>query len=738
MISNNMTQQSSSSPMWLLLASIFMSMVGLSMKLALQLESVPYAMFALLPCLTIVIVKIPTVWHRFLYIGTIALLVVAVPIWLRGVTTIYNEASAFIGKTRGYYWPQFDNEGFVIITLFLVSIFVAVLLYYLQTKGWRWPYMLVGLVVLLLHVVWQLDIPSWLCGVLIVLWLSLMILPTIQCSKKAYRLWGLVLIGCFLLIYASQWIPSQANPIRSAVTQKWVDLRYGTNDSDWHNNGDMQALADGETTKKVALSIMMEEPTALYLRGFVGATYTQNKWQALRHETLYNAQPLLSSLHTAKLDSMSLLSTAHQQTKDAKTSTVRVYPKNVSTQFSYTPYEMQTTEQVSGYYQDGMNRQNQWTKQDHYAYQIVAQSVVQYPLVALEEKPAQFLNAESHYNTFAYKRYMQMTKAERTIVASHIGELPKERLSYAQTIKKVKNFMKKDMRYDTQTKVLPAGANFVQYTLEDTKRGYSPQYATIATLAFRYLGVPARYVEGYVVTNELVKDKQSFAEINVTGKEAHAWPEIYIDQLGWVPVEVTPGFEKKMPKLETPKANSQSGSMETTSPKQAMQMKGEQAGQYETITEQKQMIEPAPKKEQEKLPWWLWAIVASLVVLMLLIGWVYWKRRKIRRLYKRLQGDDKMQAATAAMQLVQWQFTKLLNIKNPTNSLFGWLTVLPANYQAPMEKLINQYQAIIYGEESTEFEKEVVEIQQLLRYEKRKIAYLCYWVNGYFMKLLNK
>ncbi len=333
---------------------------------------------------------------------------------------------------------------------------------------------------------------------------------------------------------------------------------------------------------------------------------------------------------------------------------------------------------------------------------------------------------------------MQMTKAERTIVASHIGELPKERLSYAQTIKKVKNFMKKDMRYDTQTKVLPAGANFVQYTLEDTKRGYSPQYATIATLAFRYLGVPARYVEGYVVTNELVKDKQSFAEINVTGKEAHAWPEIYIDQLGWVPVEVTPGFEKKMPKLETPKANSQSGSMETTSPKQAMQMKGEQAGQYETITEQKQMIEPALKKEQEKLPWWLWAIVASLVVLMLLIGWVYWKRRKIRRLYKRLQGDDKMQAATAAMQLVQWQFTKLLNIKNPTNSLFGWLTVLPANYQAPMEKLINQYQAIIYGEESTEFEKEVVEIQQLLRYEKRKIAYLCYWVNGYFMKLLNK
>ena len=58
-------------------------------------------------------------------------------------------------------------------------------------------------------------------------------------------------------------------------------------------------------------------------------------------------------------------------------------------------------------------------------------------------------------------------------------------------------------------------------------------FATTATLLYRSLGYPARFVSGYSAvvekTTTLVPDYA-----------AHAWTEIWIDGLGWIPVDVTP------------------------------------------------------------------------------------------------------------------------------------------------------------------------------------------------------
>ena len=44
--------------------------------------------------------------------------------------------------------------------------------------------------------------------------------------------------------------------------------------------------------------------------------------------------------------------------------------------------------------------------------------------------------------------------------------------------------------------------DFLQYTLERSGHGYSVHYATAAVLMLRYMGVPARYVEGYYLSAE--------------------------------------------------------------------------------------------------------------------------------------------------------------------------------------------------------------------------------------------
>jgi hypothetical protein len=58
-------------------------------------------------------------------------------------------------------------------------------------------------------------------------------------------------------------------------------------------------------------------------------------------------------------------------------------------------------------------------------------------------------------------------------------------------------------------------------------------FATAAVAMYRAFGIPARYTVGYSVNA-----REGFS-VEVTTLDAHAWVEIYVDGMGWVPVEVT-------------------------------------------------------------------------------------------------------------------------------------------------------------------------------------------------------
>ena len=79
-----------------------------------------------------------------------------------------------------------------------------------------------------------------------------------------------------------------------------------------------------------------------------------------------------------------------------------------------------------------------------------------------------------------------------------------------------------------------------------SKKGYDVQFATAATLMFRYYGIPARYVEGYVITPKDAKKMESGKPEIIPKTNAHAWVEIYVDGTGFVPIEVSPPYRKIM------------------------------------------------------------------------------------------------------------------------------------------------------------------------------------------------
>ena len=94
-----------------------------------------------------------------------------------------------------------------------------------------------------------------------------------------------------------------------------------------------------------------------------------------------------------------------------------------------------------------------------------------------------------------------------------------------------------DTVYDQDTPAPPAGEDYVEWFLNESRRGYCMHYATAGALLLRTLGVPARYVSGYVV------DVPRTGYAVVPDSAAHAWVEVYLDGYGWYPVEMTPGFE---------------------------------------------------------------------------------------------------------------------------------------------------------------------------------------------------
>lgn len=86
--------------------------------------------------------------------------------------------------------------------------------------------------------------------------------------------------------------------------------------------------------------------------------------------------------------------------------------------------------------------------------------------------------------------------------------------------------------------IVDSQEDFLDYFLLESKKGYCSYFATAFVLLARAEGMPARYVQGFCVP--VTVDKK----MTVTSDMAHAWPEVYIEGVGWIPFEPTPGYEE--------------------------------------------------------------------------------------------------------------------------------------------------------------------------------------------------
>jgi hypothetical protein len=74
----------------------------------------------------------------------------------------------------------------------------------------------------------------------------------------------------------------------------------------------------------------------------------------------------------------------------------------------------------------------------------------------------------------------------------------------------------------------PEDRDFVDYFLFDQLEGYCVHFASALAILCRAVGIPARYVEGFVLP-----DENEGGRYIVTNSQAHAWVEVYLEGYGW-------------------------------------------------------------------------------------------------------------------------------------------------------------------------------------------------------------
>lgn len=141
---------------------------------------------------------------------------------------------------------------------------------------------------------------------------------------------------------------------------------------------------------------------------------------------------------------------------------------------------------------------------------------------------------ERSYRTFVYENDLAVPDRVSKLRDEYAG-MTFDTLEEA--VKFVQEEVARDAVYTLLPDRCPYGEDFIEYFMYGRKEGYCTYFASAAVMIFRCLGIPARFVQGYIIP-----PINADTELYIDDSYAHAWAEIYVNGYGWLPVEVTPGF----------------------------------------------------------------------------------------------------------------------------------------------------------------------------------------------------
>jgi len=105
-----------------------------------------------------------------------------------------------------------------------------------------------------------------------------------------------------------------------------------------------------------------------------------------------------------------------------------------------------------------------------------------------------------------------------------------------EKLKAIEAYLLNNYEYSRSAPNVPPGVDYIDYFLFEDGTGYCTSFATAMAVLGRCIGIPTRYVEGYIARFE---NKDNDNMYIVKNSNAHAWAEAYFEGIGWIPFEAT-------------------------------------------------------------------------------------------------------------------------------------------------------------------------------------------------------
>ena len=619
-----------------------------------------------------------------------------------GCNLVLNQIYALLEAKLGYIFPRYETAAasawrttlFLVLPAALLGLLAGVAT--VSRGPWAWLMTILAAASCAAAVYGICAVDMWtllLCFGLALLWIRRISVKNSLPDAGRFMPAVIVQAGIILLLCAipavmllgekTQW--AQEN--RAGVERKIHRMRY-EEESPTLPEGDFTGLGDFAPSEEIAMELTMEKPQELYLRGYVGEVYTGAGWKDLEAESRAPYAKLFSWLHEREFYGQRQYAQISEILGAAKDeNSIAVHLLQACTGWEYAPYELLTGAADSRKIGDqnlpaaGIRGQSE--------YELLAADYSAKNWEALFEKLSaaqktgnpeviKYLENENAYREFVYDSYLEITEpAEKAVSDMLIGlALPESgKVSFRDAQMVVRAYLSSVVSYNEEPQPISADTDFLTGFLQDTKEGYSVHYATAATLLFRYLGVPARYVEGWYIPEEASRAAQD-GPLMIDKSYAHAWVEIYRDGIGFVPFEITPPY---------------------TDPMEQSNFSPQGGGGAE---------EPPPEEETEPLtPLHLLMMAALLILLLLLLFLIVIivRRQIIRAKRKRMLTCSDTSLAVSNMTTWAVTLLKYFGITRSGGSLY--------TLQEKVGQALNA--------ETSERYREVVELQQRVIFSRK-------------------
>lgn len=376
----------------------------------------------------------------------------------------------------------------------------------------------------------------------------------------------LVFVSVFSLVFRNYKPLKSVDTVKKMAETAYEDTVYGS-DVSYTNlpSGDLSLAGSVEYTDTPVMNLKMEHPCKVYLCTFRGERYGEGKWTSLP-KTAYSGDYMGLIEYLALNDFYPVMQLSdvygmeiNRTGSAVKKSSLTVTNLALKSNRIYMPYEtavsdLPSSEKVGASYVYASGIRGKRT----YTLETYTPKYTDYGTASLSSWTDGLKNCAGYdkyseneliYRDFVYDNYLDISENEKSIVDSVVAEDTYGK-DYKSVIEYIRNLFIQNYTFSYEIPSLDGSDKstykddpLARFALK-TKTGYDCYFATLATLILRDAGIPARYAEGYYLSEDdiSVYEELTDVEFELYDSAAHAWVEVYVDGIGFVPIDVVPGF----------------------------------------------------------------------------------------------------------------------------------------------------------------------------------------------------